>query len=462
MVAYSDRVQSAVFWLAGGLTSDGWSALEVVVAVLRRRVRARRVVLARPLDRLALGDDVAASLGARPRADPAAGARLAAALLAASAAALAGLLALRRARRPAPRAARGRDARRTASWCPASALAGAALAARRRHARAHRPRPDRAAGRPADGRARRAAVPVAAAEGGRERRAAAARRATSRVRDRRRRDPRTAPTCTSRAGELVAVVGPNGAGKSTLARAVAGLQRLAGGTVRWGGDELAALRGRALARLRAFVPQRAARARRRDRARGGDDRPLAAHRPARSARRATTATRSTARWSAPASPRSPTGMLTTLSGGELQRVQIAVALAQEAPVLIADEPTSHLDLGAAAERRAAAARARRRRASPSSSSSTTSRSPRRSPTASSSMPDGRTVAAGPPHAVLTPERLREVWRVDAALDVHRRPHRPARPLAGLSGVPDLSFAADSHGECRTRVSSGGSSSPSRR
>ena len=36
------------------------------------------------------------------------------------------------------------------------------------------------------------------------------------------------------AGELVAVVGPNGAGKSTLARAVAGLQRLAGGSVRWG------------------------------------------------------------------------------------------------------------------------------------------------------------------------------------------------------------------------------------
>ena len=48
-------------------------------------------LLIRPLDRLALGDDVAASLGARPRLIRL-GAGVAAALLAAGAAALAGLL----------------------------------------------------------------------------------------------------------------------------------------------------------------------------------------------------------------------------------------------------------------------------------------------------------------------------------------------------------------------------------
>ena len=61
---------------------------------------------------------------------------------------------------------------------------------------------------------------------------------------------------TVHAGELVAVVGPNGAGKSTLSRAVSGLQKPSAGDVRWGGTPLDELRGRKLARLRAFIPQR--------------------------------------------------------------------------------------------------------------------------------------------------------------------------------------------------------------
>jgi iron complex transport system ATP-binding protein len=109
--------------------------------------------------------------------------------------------------------------------------------------------------------------------------------------------------------------------------------------------------------------------------------------------------------------------LTTLSGGELQRVQVAVGLAQEAPALIADEPTAHLDLGATAtlakllrqltaeglgvilvvhDLALAAAIADRVVV----------------------VAAGRSVAAGRPADVLDRDRLAEVWSVDAALEAH--------------------------------------------
>lgn len=119
-----DRVPSAIFFLVGGLTNSGWTQLEVVWPYLLAGF-ALALVLMRPLDRLALGDDVAAALGARPRVIRL-GAGVAAALLAASAAALAGLVTFVGLFVPhVVRLAAG-----TAShWfvVPASALCGAAL-----------------------------------------------------------------------------------------------------------------------------------------------------------------------------------------------------------------------------------------------------------------------------------------------------------------------------------------------
>ena len=52
-----------------------------------------------------------------------------------------------------------------------------------------------------------------------------------------------------RAGELVAVIGPNDAGKSTLLRAISGLVRPDAGTVRFEGNNLAAMRPDQIVRM---------------------------------------------------------------------------------------------------------------------------------------------------------------------------------------------------------------------
>src|SRR6201999_4525393 len=107
--------------------------------------------------------------------------------------------------------------------------------------------------------------------------------------------------------------------------------------------------------------------------------------------------------------------LTTLSGGELQRVQIAVGLAQEAPVLIADEPTSHLDLGATAT----VARLLRGLADDGLAVILVVHDLALAAAVADTvtgMAGGDTADHGPPHDVLTPERLSSVWGVDARLD----------------------------------------------
>ena len=58
------------------------------------------------------------------------------------------------------------------------------------------------------------------------------------------------------AGEIVAVIGPNGAGKSTLLKAVYGLARVRGGTVRYNGADVTGSRAHVLTELGLnFVPQ---------------------------------------------------------------------------------------------------------------------------------------------------------------------------------------------------------------
>lgn len=146
------------------------------------------------------------------------------------------------------------------------------------------------------------------------------------------------------AGETWAVLGPNGAGKSTLLATLAGLLPPAAGEIRYGGEPLASLKPLALARRRAYLSQRV------DDAFSASvlDTVLLARHPhgtgwgfpdAVDERRAREALgRFDAAGIADRDVRS-------LSGGERQRVALAACLAQDAPVLLLDEPTTHLDVG---------------------------------------------------------------------------------------------------------------------
>jgi ABC-type cobalamin/Fe3+-siderophores transport system ATPase subunit len=144
-------------------------------------------------------------------------------------------------------------------------------------------------------------------------------------------------------GEVVALVGPNGAGKSTLIRAVSGVVPLQHGDVRINGSLLSRLSSMERARYLAVVPQ----ARSLPPAFTVYETVLLGRTPhlgwlgragARDHERVHYALEHTQML--PLSER----YVGELSGGEQQRVLLARALAQDTPVLLLDEPTTHLDL----------------------------------------------------------------------------------------------------------------------
>ena len=147
------------------------------------------------------------------------------------------------------------------------------------------------------------------------------------------------------AGERWVVVGPNGAGKSSLLAALAGVFPLAAGHVRVDGVELAAWRPSLLAERRAWSPQF-----------WSDPFPATVRETAALARRRDFGLRSLLDDGAAGDGEVERVLdrlllapfaasdVQTLSGGERQRVAIATALLQGAPLLLLDEPASHLDL----------------------------------------------------------------------------------------------------------------------
>ncbi len=155
-------------------------------------------------------------------------------------------------------------------------------------------------------------------------------------------------------GQFVAVLGPSGAGKTTLFRCLTGLTRPDAGSVIVRGHDICRIRGRALRAARheiALIFQQFNLVRR-----------LTAHHNVLAGRLATVSTwRVIARrFAKPDRQRAlacldAVGLLDRayaradqLSGGQQQRVAIARALAQEASVILADEPVASLDPESAA------------------------------------------------------------------------------------------------------------------
>ncbi len=141
-------------------------------------------------------------------------------------------------------------------------------------------------------------------------------------------------------GEVLGILGVNGAGKSTLLKCINKILKPQKGTVFLGEADLLAMSGARIARRLAYVPQKY-----------GQE-PLTVYDAVLLGRKPHI------RWNATEQDYRITETLlqrmgiagfalrpvNDLSGGEMQKVVIARALAQEPEVLLLDEPTSNLDL----------------------------------------------------------------------------------------------------------------------
>jgi ABC-type cobalamin/Fe3+-siderophores transport system ATPase subunit len=151
------------------------------------------------------------------------------------------------------------------------------------------------------------------------------------------------------AGEFLAVLGPNGVGKTTLLRAICGLRPLLHGHITLDGIALPSLSSKERARALAFVTS--------------DDAMIETLRVRDVVAIGRYAHHPWWEWTETSDDDAAIEgalhavhlvgeaqrMFSTLSSGERQRVWIAMGLAQETPLLLLDEPTSHLDVRVAHE-----------------------------------------------------------------------------------------------------------------
>lgn len=151
-------------------------------------------------------------------------------------------------------------------------------------------------------------------------------------------------TFTVTEGELLCILGPNGVGKSTLFRCLLGLQRGWKGSICIDGEDIRKLTARRTARYLAYIPQYSS--------------PVFSYTVFQMVLMGTTS--QTGMFSSPGKKEEERSLaalealgigylknkrIGEISGGERQLVLIARAIAQDAQLLIMDEPTANLDYG---------------------------------------------------------------------------------------------------------------------
>lgn len=154
--------------------------------------------------------------------------------------------------------------------------------------------------------------------------------------------PFTVPEADFERGKITSVIGRNGCGKTTLLRAVAGFLPYRG-SIRIGGREAREYAGRERALRVSYLPQILKPVRM-------DVRTLVEHGrfPRHGSFRRLSGEDLRAVGDALAMARMEALRdrdLTELSGGELRRAYLAMAIAQDADMLLLDEPTTYMDLG---------------------------------------------------------------------------------------------------------------------
>ncbi|MFF3064883.1 ABC transporter ATP-binding protein [Oerskovia sp. NPDC057915] len=211
-------------------------------------------------------------------------------------------------------------------------------------------------------------------------------------------------------GSFTVIVGPNACGKSTLLRGLARLLRPASGSVVLDGRAIQAMPAKVFAREVGLLPQTSL----------APDGIVVADLVSRGryphqgiirqwspqdARAVASALAATSTTELSARP------VDELSGGQRQRVWVAMALAQETPILLLDEPTTFLDIAHQIELLELFRRLHREGRTLVAVLHDLNHAARYA-THVIAMKDGRVVAEGPPRDIVTVELVREVFGLE--------------------------------------------------